>query len=368
MTRRLVVDARLAGHSGIGVYLEHLLPRVLPQLAAWRPLVLARPAMQRALAESLPGVEVEAWDVPPLTARCLVSVPPRATPQDLLWTPHFNVPLRSAMPLAVTLHDLLPLTAPSLAGSGRAVPVRWWLRAIRARARAVCCVSTFTRDEAVKFGACGPDDATVTPLGVDPAWFSAASTLAGNFRGLPTIIFVGLLKPHKNVTRLLRAFESVSAAIPHRLVLVAHHARVRNVDREALALIARLGDRVELIDDLPQDELVARVQAAQFSVLPSLHEGFGLPALEAMAAGTPVLAGRAGALPEVCGDAALYCDPTSDEDIAQGLLRLAGDSTLRAELASAGRLRAATFSWDACATLTAAALERALRQPSPTAP
>jgi glycosyltransferase involved in cell wall biosynthesis len=368
LTQRLVVDARLAGHSGIGVYLEHLLPRVLPQLAAWRPLVLARPAMRLALAELLPGVEVDAWDVAPLTARCLVSVPPRATPQDLLWTPHFNVPLRSSMPLAVTLHDLLPLTAPSLAGTGRAVPLRWWLRAIRERARAVCCVSAFTRGEAERFGACGPGEAIVTPLGVDPVWSTAASLRSDRVRDVPTIIFVGLLKPHKNVTRLLRAFDSVSAAIPHRLVLVAHHARVRNVDREALALIARLGDRVELIDDLPQDELVARVQAAQFSVLPSLHEGFGLPALEAMAAGIPVLVGRAGALPEVCGEAALYCDPTSEQDIAQGLLRLAGDSTLRAELAAAGRLRAATYSWDACAALTAAALERALRQPLTTAP
>jgi glycosyltransferase involved in cell wall biosynthesis len=278
------------------------------------------------------------------------------------------VPLRSTMPLAVTLHDLLPLTAPSLAGTGRAVPVRWWLRAMRARARAVCCVSAFTRDEAVKFGACGPGEATVTPLGVDPAWFAAAPSYHGGSPAIPTIIFVGLLKPHKNVTRLLRAFESVSAAMPHRLVLVAHHARVRNVDREALALIARLGDRVELIDDLPQDELVARVKNADFSVLPSLHEGFGLPALEAMAAGTPVLAGRAGALPEVCGEAALYCDPMSEVDIAQGLLRLAGDSTLRAQLATAGRLRAATFSWDACAALTAAALERALQQPLRTGP
>ncbi len=365
MTQRLIVDARLSGHSGIGVYLEHLLPRVLPPLAAWRPLVLARPAMQRALAAVLPeGIEVDAWDVPPLSARCLVSVPPRATTHDLLWTPHFNVPLRSAMPLFVTLHDLLPLTAPSLAGPGRAVPVRWWLRAIRARARGVCCVSAFTRDEAVKFGACDPGDATVTPLGVDPAWFTAAPPLPASIEAEPTIIFVGLLKPHKNVTRLLRAFENVSAAIPHRLVLVAHHARVRNVDRDALALIARLGDRVELIDDLPQGELEARVRAAEFSVLPSLHEGFGLPALESMAAGTPVLAGRAGALPEVCGDAALYCDPTSSEDIAQGLLRLAGDRALRMELAAAGRLRAATFSWDACAALTTMALERALHDPA----
>ncbi|MEP7328924.1 MAG: glycosyltransferase family 1 protein [Betaproteobacteria bacterium] len=361
--RRLVIDARLAGHSGIGVYLEHLLPRVVPQLAQWRPLILARSSMQHAIADSLPSdVEVDIWDVPPLSVRCLVSVPPRATSVDLLWVPHFNVPLRSTMQLAVTLHDLLPLTEPTLAGRGRAVPVRWWLRSIRARARAVMCVSAFTRGEAVRFGACTQDAASVTPLGVDPMWFSVPRVDRDEDGQPPTIIYVGLLKPHKNVTRLLRAFERICAAIPHRLVLVAHHARVRNVDHKALALMARLADRVELIDDLPQDDLVARVKAAQFAVLPSLHEGFGLPALEAMAAGTPVLAGRAGALPEVCADAALYCNPRSEADIAQGLLRLAGDSALRAQLATAGRARAATFSWDGCAALTTVALTRALAE------
>ena len=356
-----MIDARLAGHSGIGVYLAQLLPRVVPPLAAWQPLVLTRAAQREAIAESLPrDVEIDIWDVPPLSARCLVSTPPRATTGDLLWTPHFNVPLRSAMPLAVTFHDLLPLTAPALAGTGRAVPVRWWLRAIRARARAVLCVSEFTRGEAVRFGACNRDQATVTPLGVDSSWFTTPRANPAPPHDPPTIIYVGLLKPHKNVTRLLRAFAQVSNDIPHRLVLVAHHARVRNVDREALALIAQLSDRVELIDDLPQNDLVTRVQTAAFAVLPSLHEGFGLPALEAMAAGTPVLAGRAGALPEVCGDAALYCDPLSEESIARGLTQLAGDAPLRARLAAAGRARAATFSWDTCAAQTVAALTHAL--------
>lgn len=359
--RRLVIDARLAGHSGIGVYLAQLLPRVMPPLAAWQPLVLARPAQRASIAASLPSdIEIDTWDVPPLSARCLVSTPPRVTAGDLLWTPHFNVPLRSAVPLAVTFHDLLPLTAPVLAGTGRAVPVRWWVRAIRARARAVLCVSEFTRGEAVRFGACNRDDATVTPLGVDPSWFDAPRAEPVSGLHPPTIIYVGLLKPHKNVTRLLRAFAQVCHDIPHRLVLVAHHARVRNVDREALTLIAELADRVELIDDLRQDELVARVQAATFAVLPSLHEGFGLPALEAMAAGTPVLVGRAGALPEVCGDAALYCDPWSTESIASGLAQLARDGALRARLAAAGRARAATFSWDTCAAQTVTALKQAL--------
>jgi glycosyltransferase involved in cell wall biosynthesis len=174
------------------------------------------------------------------------------------------------------------------------------------------------------------------------------------------MIYVGLLKPHKNVLRLLRAFARVQDQIPHRLVLVAHHRGVRNIDTAALALAARLQPRVQLVAHLPLPELIARVQSAQIAVQPSLHEGFGLPALEAMAAGTPVLASRAGAMPEVCGDAALYCDPESEEDIARALLVLAGDPALRARLAAAGRERARTFSWDACAVTTASALSATL--------
>ena len=175
------------------------------------------------------------------------------------------------------------------------------------------------------------------------------------------MIFVGLLKPHKNVARLVRAFARVRDRIPHRLVLVARHAGIRNVDREALALAQAHADRVELVADLPFAELVTRVSSAQCAVQPSLHEGFGLPALEAMAAGVPVLAARAGAMPEVCGDAALYCDPLSEDDIANALLRLGLEPELRAALAKAGLERARLFSWDACAAATAQGLTAALR-------
>lgn len=362
--RRLVIDARLAGHSGIGVYLEQMLPRVAPALAEWRPLILTRDATRNALMEALPGrPDVAVWDVPPLTVRCLVATPPRVTEEDLLWVPHFNVPLRSSVPLAVTLQDLLPLSAPALAGRGRAVPLRWWLRAIRSRAQAVFCISEFTRDEAIRFGACTMDQAVVTPLGVNPHWSGPAPAEPVGRTDVPTIIFVGLLKPHKNVSRLLRAFERVRDTIPHRLVLVARHSGLRNVDREARTLMTRLAERVELLENLAPAALVARVKAAAFAVVPSLHEGFGLPALEAMAAGTPVLVSRIAALQEVCGSAALYCDPLSEDDIARGLVRLANDPVLRDQLASAGRVRAATFSWDTCATSTIAGLDRALRLP-----
>ncbi len=364
---RLVIDARLAGHSGIGTYLRELLPRVVPRVATWRPVILAGRANTDSLAALAGGdAEIAVWDTAPLSVADLWSIPPRADAHDLLWTPHFNVPLLRSCALAVTLHDLLPLTAPELAGHGRSLPVRAWLRAIRERAQAVFCVSDFTRGEALRHGAFDPARMHVTPLGVDRAWFGAADAAAATSGGtaaseVPTIVFVGLLKPHKNVRRLLRAFAQVRERIPHRLLLVARHRDVRNVDRQALLLAREHADRVELVEDLPFTELVARVAAAQFAAQPSLHEGFGLPALEAMAAGVPVLAGRAGAMPEVCGDAALYCDPASEDDIARALLQLAGDAELRARLSRAGRERARSFSWDQCAATTALPLITALR-------
>jgi glycosyltransferase involved in cell wall biosynthesis len=368
---RLVIDARLAGHSGIGTYRREMLPRVTAGLSAWRPVVLSQPAQLAALEAQAGGrVELRPWAATPLSVADLWSVPPGAGPRDLLWTPHFNVPLRGAGALAVTLHDLLPLTAPALAGTGRSWPLRLWLRSIRRRARAVFCISEFTRAEALRHGALDPARMHVTPLGVDAAWFGAAGVEASALRATmpPTMIFVGLLKPHKNVLRLLRAFAQVRDRIPHRLVLVARHEGLRNFDREALALAAAHADRVELVQDLPFSELLARVASAQFAVQPSLHAGVGLPALEAMAAGVPVLAARAAAMPEVCGDAVLYCDPVSENDIAARLLELAGDPALRARLALAGQARARAFSWDRCAEETATGLEAALAALSRTAP
>jgi glycosyltransferase involved in cell wall biosynthesis len=362
---RVVIDARLAGHSGIGVYLEQMLPRVVPRLAPWRPRVLSRSDTMPEWAQRLERfADVSAWNAPPLGAANLWSAPPSIAADDLLWTPHFNVPLLRRGPLAVTLHDLMPISAPKLAGRGRSLPVRMWMRAIRRHGEAVFCDSEFTQREAVARAALDPSRIIVAPLGVNPLWHSAAAKAATKEATrdslAPTIIFVGLLKPHKNVTRLVQAFDRIKAKIPHRLLLVARHTGVRSIDHEALRWIRRLGERVMLIENLALDDLIAAVQAAEFAALPSLHEGFGLPALEAMSAGTPVLASRAGALAEVCGDAAAYCDPLSVDDIARGLLELASNPALRARLSASGLLRSAAFSWERCAATTGDALVHVL--------
>jgi len=352
---RLVIDARMLDYSGIGTYLANVLPRVLSRCLALNPVLLALPGeLAHATAIAQTSAEVREWAAAPLSV-AEWRPPPAGAAGDLWWAPHFNVPLWPRLPLVVTLHDLLPLSA----GAGRwplhtRLAVRAWLRAVRRRARRVICVSEFTQRQAIELGHLDAATTSVIPLGVDPGWAAGASQRAAG--APPYLLFVGLVKPHKNLRGLLSAFESIASMIPHRLIVVGRHTGLRGVDAAALAAAERLAPRVELLENVPQQQLADLVAGADLLVQPSFHEGFGLPPLEAMAAGTPVLAARAGALPEVCGDAALYCDPASAADIGRRILEAVGDEALRKRLRERGLARARTHTWDACAEATAEVL------------
>jgi glycosyltransferase involved in cell wall biosynthesis len=348
---RLIIDARMLDHSGIGVYLSNILPGVLQRCAELRPVLLAMPKQQeraRMLGGSL--AEVVPWAAAPLTAAEL-RPPPVVALGDIWWSPHFNVPLLSAVPLVVTLHDLLPLNQAGLRGSWhKRLAVRTWLGAIRRRARRVICVSEFTRQEVVRLAGLEPARTDVVHLGVDFAW-TAGVTSTGS-EASPYLLFVGLVKPHKNLLGLLRAFDILAPIIPHRLIVVGRHTGLHDVDDASLALASRLAPRVELLENVSQARLAQLVVGADLLVQPSFHEGFGLPPLEAMAAGTPVLAARAGAMPEICGEAALYCNPHSTDDIARRILELLGNPGLSRRMRERGLERAQHFTWQTCAQAT----------------
>lgn len=352
---RLVIDARMLEHSGIGTYLCNVLPGVLRRCAKFQPLLLTLPHLA-ARANELGSLvaDVRPWAAPPLSIQEIA--PPREVERDdLWWSPHYNVPLMPGPAMVVTLHDLLPLNdAHAKSGLHKRAAVRLWLNAIRRRSRRVICVSQFTRSEAARLGRIPADRMSVVHLGVASAWSRPGPER--NPRDAPYLAFVGLVKPHKNLLGVLRAFETLIPTIPHRLMVVGRHTGLRDVDQAALALARRLGNRVSLVENIPLPRLIELVRGADLLVHPSFQEGFGLSPLEAMAAGTPVLAARTGAIPEVCGDAAAYCDPRSHVDIARSILRLINDPAQREAMIERGRTRARSFTWDACAEGTSRAL------------
>ncbi|HVE63925.1 MAG TPA: glycosyltransferase family 1 protein [Mycobacteriales bacterium] len=175
--------------------------------------------------------------------------------------------------------------------------------------------------------------------------------------GSPYILAVGRLEPRKNLPALIRALPAVPDV---RLVIAGPDGAARPaVDATVAALPAALRDRVLLVGPIGGRAKRAALEGALALAYPSFYEGFGFPILEAMAVGTPVLAADIGALREVAGGAALLVDPRDDDAVAAGLLRLASDEALRADLVARGRQRVATMTWAATAAGLLRAYERA---------
>ena len=215
------------------------------------------------------------------------------------------------------------------------------------RCAAVVAISEFAKSEAVRFLGVPPEKVTVTLLAADPAFGApAGAPPPAAAQGAPILLCVAHTYPHKNAGLLVRAFNRVAAEIPHRLVLVG---KPRFGEPEvAAALKASPSGRVVRLPGLRRRELIALYQAADWFVFPSLYEGFGLPVLEAMAAGAPVLTTREASIPEIGGDAVRYADGR-DEAAFAAALRAAVQvpPAERARQIAAAKARAAGFTWDA---------------------
>lgn len=291
---------------------------------------------------------------------------PRAIAADRLDLFHgaaFALPYRLSSPAVVTIHDLAFLRWPEQVPRRRGLYLSRAVRSAAARAERVIAVSEATRRDVIELLEVAPERVDVTYLGVDPLFRRTAGEAIAAFRHRyelthPFILAVGTREPRKNLPALVRAFASLRDQIPHDLIHVGGAGWLSAELEQAIA-DARLGDRLRFIDFVPHDELPLWYSAADCFVLPSLYEGFGLPLLEAMACGAPCIASNRSSLPEVGGDAALFCEPDPPA-IAEALLPLLHDGELRQRLRERGPSRAARFTWERTATATVDSYRKAL--------
>lgn len=300
-------------------------------------------------------------------------------PPDVLFVPAYIPPALSALQfgprrLLVTLHDPAFMTFPeaySFLG-------RTWLHAFYRlslwRGQALT-VSAFSKSETVRLFNADPSRITVTPLAYDSARFFAAPEDAGRVAAAlaagepPYFLFVGRLETKKNVAGLLTAFAHYKRARPHdphRLTLVGKRGvgYEREMERfnDVLASFdAETAARVRAAIDergyAAPEWMRPLISGATAFVFPSRYEGFGIPMLEAMACGTPVIASDRTSMPEVAGDAALLVNPDDAEEIASAMARLADDAAFAAALRAKGLARVKAFSWERTAAETWAVLD-----------
>ncbi len=175
----------------------------------------------------------------------------------------------------------------------------------------------------------------------------------------PFILFLGTLEPRKNIPTLLKAFAGIKEQIPHDLVLVGQQGwKWEPILKEIEEL--KIGDRVHWVGYVPDSERVFFYHAAQFLVYPSWYEGFGMPLLEALQCGCPVITSRVSSMPEVVGDAGLLIDPRREEELQGAMLRLAQEPELREKMRLAGFEQAQKFSWETSARITLEVFEKVM--------
>jgi len=281
-------------------------------------------------------------------------------------TEHLLLPLRS-VPTVLTVHDLIFRRLPEHHKSLN----RWYLNAALPlycrRATHIIAISQCTRRDLIASYQIDPEKISVIHEAADPRFEPQPPERVAAVRqryDLPEryLLFVGTIEPRKNLTRLLHVFERLHREkLTDALVIVGKRGWLYD-DFFAELERSPAGERVILPGYVPDEDLPAVYAGAQALAFPSLFEGFGLPAVEAMATGTPVACSGTSSLPEVVGGAALTFDPTSEEAIGSALRRLLTEPGLRRELAERGLERAARFSWDRVAAETEAVYDHVLHE------
>jgi glycosyltransferase involved in cell wall biosynthesis len=355
--------------SGINRYLEQLLA-ALPAVMGEDELVIYAGGGLSPLSPSLARGWRSAplpFDVPALRVAWEHLALPAATRRDRLDLFHGPVnvlPRGLPCPAVVTIHDLAFLRWPEHLPRRRYHYLAHEVRSAARRAARVLTVSQSTKTDVVSMLGVAPQRIAVTPLGVDERFQPVPPDRIAQWRHergchRPFILAVGTLEPRKNLPTLLRAFSRLVAEVPHDLMLVGPEGWLT---RELEATLARLqlGDRVRLTGYVADAELPLWYAAAAAFVFPSFYEGFGLPVLEAMACGAPVITSNVSALPEVAGDAALLVNPDDEAALAEAILRVVTDPGLAATFRERGLKRARHFTWQRTAIETVAAYREVL--------
>jgi len=357
---RVGIDARKIADFGIGTYIRGLLGGLV-ELGSGDEYVAFAPEGAPVPA----GIEHVVLEAPHYSVRELIIVGRAADRArlDVFHAPHYVVPFTKT-PLVVTIHDLIHLHQPMRNPLARVYARSMIRRAVR-KARVVMTVTEAVKRELES--EVGAKDVLVTPNGTallcgdgrprpsgtrEESAFEHGPSRDPDGRGRPSphFLYVGNDKPHKNVESLVEAFALVRRERGDLSLVLAGGAFARFADRDG---VIRRGFVTE-------EELDALYRDAIALVMPSDEEGFGLPALEAMARGTPVLTSNAPALVEVTSDAAQHVDARDSRALAEAMLRVANDASLRDAMAARGVERARAFTWKRCAELTRIAYERAV--------
>ena len=365
----LLSDEASYRRAGIHQYIDQTLRHLPHDEAAFRYFVFTR---QTAVLSGQPGLQLipSRWPTQRRLARILWEqlVWPWAARQhkiDLLHSMAFVSPWLSQRPLIVTVYDLSFIFYPDSFPSLQRLYLRLQTRRSVRRARHIITISESSRQDVTRVFGVPPQKITVIRPGLDPAYRILPADAVAAFRqkrGLPDhfLLHVGTLQPRKNIPLLLHALVQLDDPALHLVLVGGKGWLFESIFQQVTTL--GLQDRVTFTGYVPDAELPYWYNAADAFVFPSLYEGFGMPVVEAMACGTPVVAAASSSLPEAAGEAGLLFDPADAAELADRITAVRRDPALSATMRQKGLVQAQQFSWAKTGRETAAVYQQTLHQ------
>ena len=334
----IVVDARMVNASGIGRYIKNLLPYVFDR---FNVVLIGDKDELRGYFKEIPIIECKASIY---TVKEQIGLSLKIPKCDVFWSPHYNIPILPirAKKRIVTIHDVYHLAFQHILSLPQKIYAKFMLNKAVKRSDIVLTVSEFSKQEIIKYTGTSKD-IKVIYNGIEPSWYKEQPVSLSERDNY--ILYVGNVKPHKNLVRALKAFLLLKEK-NLKFKIVGKKDNFITADMEVKKIAQKLGNRVEFLGYVRDNELKKLYRKAKLFLFPSLYEGFGLPPLEAMACGTPVIVSKVASLPEVCGDAAYYVNPYDINDIARGMETVLKDKGLQKELIQKGLKRVKLFSWE----------------------
>jgi glycosyltransferase involved in cell wall biosynthesis len=373
---RIAIDARKYRDFGIGTYIRNLVAQLARIDRTTEYVLFCQPQDEAVLAEMAPNFRAVVETAPPYSVAEQVRIPMavRRERADLFHAPHYVLPAlincRSVVTIHDTIHLMFPQYLPGRLAHGYARTSLW---IATKRSNRILTVSETSKSDILRRFRVPADKITVVYNAIDerlsqppPEEAFERVRIRYQLRD-PFALYVGNIKPHKNLERLIDAFDRLRRQPGHesfRLVIIGDEISKYQGLRRAVHQ-HKLHKHVRFFGFVPIDTLSVLYRLASVFVFPSLYEGFGLPPLEAMASGTPVVTSNVSSLPEVVGDAALLVDPYDPDSIADAMNQALSDTALRAELIRRGHAKVREYSWQSSVARIREVYEEVMQEPQP---
>jgi glycosyltransferase involved in cell wall biosynthesis len=370
---RIAIDARKLHDYGIGTYVRNLLRQLARQDQSSEYVLFCRPEDVAVAAQLGPNFRAVPTTAPPYSVREQLDIPRlvRRERADLFHAPHYVLPPLVRCPSVVTIHDCIHLMFPQYLPNRLAHAYAWaFMRSAAQRSERILTVSEASKRDILRFFSVPEEKIQVTYNAIDerfgvPPPDEEIVRVRERYQLFDQfLLYAGNIRPHKNLERLIQAFRQLrQEGFDHLKLLIIGDEISKYPTLRRTVHRCKLHKHVRFLGFVPDQTLAILYRLAAAFVFPSLYEGFGLPPLEAMASGTPVVTSNVSSLPEVVGNAAVLVDPHDAAAIALGVRQVLTSPALREELVRRGLERAGAFSWEESVRRTRSVYQSVLRRP-----